>query len=228
MAQFDEYRTTYDAELSAATGFIQPDHTVFAESKANRIAEAAERHLGDVSRVVALDVGCGAGLVDSFLVSRVGELVGVDVSEGILKEAARRNPSVRYCSYPGGELPFDDASFDLVFATAVLHHVHGGDRPAFLRELRRVARPEGLIVVVEHNPLNPFSRLVVRRCVFDRDVALLRPKEVGALFEAAGIRLAERRFITFFPWRGRLFDRAERRLGSLPLGAQYLVAGLAP
>ena len=49
--------------------------------------------------------------------------------------------------------------------------------PAFVAELARVVRPGGLVVVFEHNPLNPLTRLVVSRVTFDDGVRLLRSGE---------------------------------------------------
>ena len=91
-------------------------------------------------------------------------LAGVDPSEAMIEAARKANPEADYRVADGTELPFEDGSFDLAFAVCVLHHVAPPDRPAFVAELARVTRPGGLTVVFEHNPLNPLTRLAVRRC----------------------------------------------------------------
>ena len=58
---------------------------------------------------------------------------------------------------PDGTLPFDDDRFDAVVSIEVIEHVE--DQFAFLRELARVARPGGLVVVTTPNVLNVSSRL---------------------------------------------------------------------
>lgn len=84
-----------------------------------------------------LEVGCGTGAVLNALSRELGDdLVGVDVGTPIAREEPA--PHVRFESYDGEHLPFEDHSFDLVYATHVLEHVL--DQRGFLRELRRVAR----------------------------------------------------------------------------------------
>jgi hypothetical protein len=48
------------------------------------------------------------------------------------------------------------------------------------------------------------------------------------MLRTAGVRIVEAPYILFFPLRGRVFRAIERGLGSLPLGAQYVVAGRKP
>src|SRR5207248_6423747 len=96
---------------------------------------------------------------------------------------------------------------------------------SFVEELARVTKRGGLVVVIEHNPLNPLTRLAVSRCDFDEGAVLLRARQTRRLLAEAGLTVAEARYIAFFPWRGRILRLAESRLGRLPLGAQYAVAG---
>ena len=83
-----------------------------------------------------------------------------------------------------------------------------------------------MLAIYEHNPINPLTRLAVSRCEFDEGVELLGRSETEAMLRAAGLVPAESRYIVFFPWRGRAFRAIERVLARLPLGAQYVVAGV--
>ena len=134
--------------------------------------------------------------------------------------AAHRNPNVEYVVSHAATFPFADATFDVAFASCVLHHVPRAECAALVAEMARAVRPGGLVIVLEHNPLNPATRLVVARCEFDKDAELLHMQETRALLAAAGLRERERAYILFFPWRNAF----ERRLARLPLGAQYYVA----
>jgi hypothetical protein len=80
-------------------------------------------------------------------------------------------------------------------------------------------------MLLEHNPFNPLTRLAVARCAFDDDAVLLSRRHAGRLLAEAGLSIAERRDLLFFPWSGTTSRRLERMLGPVPLGAQYLVAG---
>ncbi|GAA4735141.1 methyltransferase domain-containing protein [Isoptericola chiayiensis] len=99
-----------------------------------------------------LDVGCGPGTVTTDL-ARVlagGKVVGVDASATVL-EAAQSHAdalgarNVRFEQANAYELPFDDDTFDVVYAHQLLQHL--SDPVAALREMKRVARPGGLVAV---------------------------------------------------------------------------------
>ena len=143
----------------------------------------------------------------------------------MVERAREANPEVEYAVSEPRRLPHPDGRFDLAFAVCVLHHVDRADRLPLVRETARVVRPGGLVAVFEHNPLNPLTRRVVRDCAFDEDVELLPRRELEELFRAAALEVVSTHYLLFFPWRGRLFEAAERTLTRLPLGAQYVVAG---
>jgi SAM-dependent methyltransferase len=225
---FDRYRHTYKDEVQRSIGFSGQDVGFFTDVKACLLADAAERLVGPAQELSVLDVGCGVGLTDGYLRGRFRSLHGVDVSEGAVQEASVANPWASYASYDGRVLPFEDGRFDVAFAICVLHHVDPPDRQAFVVELGRVVRPGGVVLIFEHNPFNPLTRVAVNRCDFDRGVVLESRASTRRLFRSAGFAPAESRYIVFFPWRARGFRAAERPLGWLPLGAQYVVAARAP
>ena len=221
--EFDRYGDSYGAAVASSIGFAGQEHDFYVEAKARRLLELAERRLGDPSQIRALDVGCGVGLTDKHL-GAIGRLEGVDVSQPMVDQAAKENPSVRYTVYDGNVLPFEDGRFDLAFAINVFHHVAPTSRLALARELARVTRRSGVVAIFEHNPLNPLTRFVVSRCEFDEGVQLLSTREVRELVAQAGLEPVERHYILFFPWKARFLQRLEMRLGAFPLGAQHLTA----
>ena len=221
-AEFDRVGGSYRAAVDEAISFAGQEHDFYLEVKARRLVELARRHLGP-SRPTALDVGCGPGLFDRHVASAF-DLHGVDVSPAMVEQARETNPEVGYAVSEPGRLPYDDGRFDLAFAVCVLHHVERADRLPLVRETARVVRPGGLVAVFEHNPLNPLTRRVVRDCAFDEGVELLPRRELETLLRAAGLEVVSAHYLLFFPWRGRLFEAAERLLARLPLGAQYVVA----
>jgi SAM-dependent methyltransferase len=223
--KFDRYAHRYEEAIRTSIGFVGRDVDFFTRAKAWHLVELAERELGEVSRLSALDVGCGVGVTDRLLAPRFGSLQGLDVSEEALEVAARDNPSVRYASYDGESFPFADGAFDVVFAICVLHHVLPSSRPALVAEMARITKHPGVVAVFEHNPYHPHTRLVVRRCEFDEDAVLLPKRETRALLGGSTLSVAHEGYILFVPWDGVRIRRFERRLQRVPLGAQYLVAG---
>jgi ubiquinone/menaquinone biosynthesis C-methylase UbiE len=114
--------------------------------------------LEDVTR--ALDVGCGAGhwgLRLFGLMPANARFVGVDHEGGFLDAARARaherglGERAEFRVGSATELPFEDASFDLVTCQTVLIHV--GDAKRALREMKRVLVPGGIVVASEPNNL---------------------------------------------------------------------------
>src|SRR4029079_18223478 len=124
----------------------------------------------------------------------------IDVSSDCIVRARDDNPEVDYRVFDGSSFPFDEASFDPVTAICVVHHVAPVARANFIKEMRRVARPGGLICIIEHNPLNPLTRLAGMRCEFDRDATLLGVGEARRLLAAAGLREIGARHFLLLPW----------------------------
>lgn len=221
---FSAYSGRYREEMERSIGFIGQDVDFFAAVKAGRLIDLARRRLGDPATLAALDVGCGVGLTDRHLTQSFARVVGVDIAQGMIDEAARANPSAQYLLYDGRHLPFADGAIDLAFAISVFHHVPHPLRPNLVREMARVVRPNGLVVIIEHNPLNPLTRRAVAHCAWDEDAVLLGRRETRLLFESARLDLIEQRYIVFFPFFARQLTPVERALGWLPLGAQHYVA----
>ena len=223
VTSFDRYRDTYVDRLERATGGVG-DPQLFTEVKARLLLGAAGRLLGSPADLSVLDVGCGPGLTDAFLTGSFGAVTGVDISQQMVERAREINPSASYERYDGTRLPFESGSFDLAFAICVLHHVERLDRSAFAAEVARVTRPGGIVAILEHNPLNPLTRVVVSRCEFDKGVELVGMRETKRLLQGTGAAVVESGYFLFFPWHARVFRRAEAALGLVPLGAQYVVA----
>jgi ubiquinone/menaquinone biosynthesis C-methylase UbiE len=94
----------------------------------------------------ALDLGCGTGEFTAALARAGARVVGVDVAEAALARARGRHPGVDFRLVPiDGPLPFDEGSFELVWASEVIEHV--ADTAQWLSEVRRVLAPAGRLLV---------------------------------------------------------------------------------
>lgn len=222
---FDDHAASYRDEVDRAIAFSGKNVDFYAQRKAEVLVDVARRTLGDVHGRAILDVGCGIGLVDGHLVGRFSEVAGVDVSSEELEIAAADHPEVSYALSHTTRIPHPNDRFDIVFAACVLHHAPRADQPRLIAEMARVAKPGGLVIVFEHNPLNPLTRRVVSRVAFDEGVTLVRPAEVVALLRQSGLSEPWTRYMTFLPFGGRISRLVENRLTKVPLGAQYAVLG---
>jgi SAM-dependent methyltransferase len=103
-------------------------------------AELDRVALGEDARI--LDAGCGSGRMLDELRPR-GTVIGVDADDGAVAATRRRGHVAQRCAIE--RMPFADASFDLVTCLDVIEHTPDDRRT--LRELRRVTRPGGTLIV---------------------------------------------------------------------------------
>jgi ubiquinone/menaquinone biosynthesis C-methylase UbiE len=101
-----------------------------------------------------LDVGCGTGRLLAFLHEAWPglKLTGLDLSQPYLAEARRlvgRTARVKLIQGAAEKLPFDDDSLDLVFSSFLMHELPSNVRVEVLREMARVAKSGGLIIIVD-------------------------------------------------------------------------------
>lgn len=139
----------------------------------------------------ALDVGCGTGLLAERVADAGYEVMAADPFRGMLDRLQRRRPGFPAVQAAGEALPFADGTFALVYCVAVMHHVA---EPLAVRrtllEMARVTRPGGRIVVWDHNPLNPYWPLLMRRVPQDTGAERLIPEgEIVAGLRAGGARI---------------------------------------
>ena len=221
---FDSYRSNYRDVVQSSIDFSGLSYSFFMRAKADLLRELIAQRLGP-RKPAMLDVGCGVGSFHPLLRGMVDRLSGIDVSAASIAQARADNRDVDYRAFDGSSFPFADAGFDLVTAICVLHHVVPAEWAHFINEMRRVVRPGGLICVIEHNPLNPLTRLAVSRCEFDRDAVLLSAGKARTLMTAGGLRDVGTRHFLLLPWEAGPARRLEGALSNVPLGAQYAAFG---
>ncbi|GAA4181827.1 class I SAM-dependent methyltransferase [Gryllotalpicola koreensis] len=120
----------------------------YDDNAMHRALATAVAEFADLDGVTtALDVATGTGLVLRALAARDPrlELVGVDLSPGMLEVARRALPAARFVEGVAEELPVADASADLVTCVTALH-IFADPLPVF-EEFARVLAPEGSLVV---------------------------------------------------------------------------------
>lgn len=100
-----------------------------------------------------LDAGCGVGMYTLQFQRFTPHVVGIELDLAAAAQAGERLSQVVLA--PAEALPFDDASFDVVFSHEVIEHVQ--DDRAAVREMVRVTAPRGRIALFCPNRLYPFE-----------------------------------------------------------------------
>lgn len=213
----------FDVASEVYDGYF-PRHVT--EHYVRRRVEWVCRHAG---KGRLLDVGCGTGrLAEALAGNSRFWVVGADASGGMLGKARERN--VRAVRADSPSLPFRTGSFDATLSVAMLHHVAADGVPpdSVLREMVRVTRRNGWVMVIDHNPLNPYWPVLLRRVPWDRGVRrLIPPQEVLSCFQGAGVdgvKMVRSGFIPDFVPEALapVFSMVERCLERTPIVRRFL------
>ena len=160
----------------------------------SRLTDWGLEHIAIEKHYTILDAGCGGGRTVSKLaaIATEGKVYGVDYSQESVAASARTNAraiglgrvEIRHASV--SQLPFSDDMFDLV--TAVETHFWWPNLPADMREIFRVLRPGGsLILIAEiYKGANTVTARLAEKYSERTGMALLSLDEHRELFETAG------------------------------------------
>lgn len=110
--------------------------------------ETVRRVVGDRNGLTIVDVGSGTGRFSSLLADEFdAQVVGVEPSDKMrgVAEAECRHPNVRFVEGAAERIPLDDDSCDVAWLSQIVHHLT--DLDAAAKELRRVVRSSGLVIV---------------------------------------------------------------------------------
>jgi demethylmenaquinone methyltransferase/2-methoxy-6-polyprenyl-1,4-benzoquinol methylase len=153
--------------------------------------------LGPGSRI--LDVATGTGAQAFAFADNAGEVVGIDLSEAMLRIARRQNrfPNVTFQQADAAELPFDDETFNASCVSFALHEMPISIRERVIREMARVTKPGGSVTVVDYGlPRNRVASSLVFHIVklYERDhYASFVRSDLNAFLLNAGVDPSEHR-----------------------------------
>ncbi|AFM17480.1 methylase involved in ubiquinone/menaquinone biosynthesis [Mycolicibacterium chubuense NBB4] len=152
------------------------------------------------SRRVA-DVGCGTGILADRIAREVhpDQIFGVDLSEGMLAQAAQRSTTVQWLTAPAEQLPFDDGSLDAVVSTSAFHWFN---QPAALREFHRVLAPGGFAAVATLSPRQRFPLQMLPAPLYEAP----DPARMRTLFTDAGFSVDDQHRVRRPLWTQVLSD----------------------
>jgi ubiquinone/menaquinone biosynthesis C-methylase UbiE len=143
------------------------------------------------------EVGAGTGNFLSLFAESGRRLIAVDLTIGMLREAAERHGGMSLVGGDGARLPFASRSIDLVACAQVLHHVP--EPLPFVAEMRRVCSPHGNVLIVDQAAPEHFEQAVaMSELEFLRDpthAASRPPSAFRIMLAGAGLRLVDERIV---------------------------------
>jgi SAM-dependent methyltransferase len=201
------YARRDDSGRARLYGWAQPDVALSRFLLHSAITQLLrEVGLRDLAQLEFLDVGCGTGGWLRTLQEWGGaprRLHGIDLLENRIESARTLAPGIDFQLSPGWPLPFQTASMDFVSAFTVFSSILAADaRLGLAKEMQRVLRPGGLILLYDFrigNPKNPDTIGVGR-------------SETRRLFPGYRIR---RRLVTLAPPLQRPLSRVSPLLAHL-------------
>ncbi len=197
----------------------QYDQTIPAHVQAHYLTKRVAFIRRYVPPGTIVDVGCGTGLLGEALRAAGSTVVGVDESIGMLREC-RRHGRLACCCGRSAQLPIASASVDAAICVATLHHLYAPEvARRTLREMLRIVKPNGWVLVWDHNPLNPYWPCLMRRLPQDQEPTRLVPlHELTQVLAQGGAReirvwrlglvpdFAPRAFLRLFQWIEQMIE----------------------
>jgi len=137
------------------------------DESGTRFFLAANAAIDHVEKPWVLDICCGTGAVISAFADRYprGTFIGCDFSRGMLLAAWRKETAGKVAFVQGNAacLPFTGGLFHAVSCSHALYELKGEDRQLALREMKRVIRDDGVVLIMEHEaPVRPVARFMFR------------------------------------------------------------------
>ena len=193
----NDYYKKLDPDFRLRERYLAEDRRL--ESRYRRKAAEICKHITphlDLERATILDLGCGRGTYGRLLVGEKGRVVGVDLNLIELDIAGNASDSrFSYLAGNGCFLPFKASLFDLILCRHTLEHLSDPER--FLREARRVLKPDGAVYLSTPNrfsfllPNGKDGRKWLRKKFLGTDEGVYQMytlRELRALVMATGFR----------------------------------------
>jgi 2-polyprenyl-3-methyl-5-hydroxy-6-metoxy-1,4-benzoquinol methylase len=144
-------------DVEETWGWSSPAGTLRAKRRA-----CFYREMGEIEKdLKVLELGCGTGIFTEEIAKSGASITAIDISEEFLSIARKKVP-LKYVTFKNTsaeDMDFDDDTFDAVYGSSVLHHLHINTA---LKEIRRVLKPGGRLVFTEPNLLNPQVMLMFK------------------------------------------------------------------
>ena len=141
----------YSHEISEIYGQGAQDFSDFFKSAHEFLAPDRQRFLESMpSEAKILDCGCGPGQDSEFFAKLGINVTGIDITPEFIVMAARRVPEARFMQMDMVEINLRADSFDGIWVSFSLLHIHQADVPKVLSNLKKVMKASGKLMIALH------------------------------------------------------------------------------
>lgn len=139
----------------------------------------------------ACDLGCGPGQIARYLSERGAEVCGIDLSQRMIEQARRLNPGIEFARGNMLSLDVADEAWGGIVAFYSIIHIPRDEVVAALSEMKRVLRPEGLLLLSFHigDEILHVKDMWGERVSLD--FIFFRPDEMEGYLKSAGFGIEE-------------------------------------
>jgi len=102
-----------------------------------------------------LDAGCGNGYITSYLTKINSNVIGIDISDGMLSEAQKQYPKIKFQKMNMTKLSFEDNTFGGIFCFQAFEHISPEQQLLVLKEFFRALQNEGTLMFNTNNLYYP-------------------------------------------------------------------------
>jgi ubiquinone/menaquinone biosynthesis C-methylase UbiE len=190
---FDEHASVY--ETGAGLGHINHPGWLYFRRQFYRLILPFIPNAGQI-----LEVGCGTGAFTGLWASKAKQVVGVDISQEMLRHARQQHPHMWVVAADAEHLPFKEGSFDAIFGVNVFSYVE--DRAKAFRECFRALSRSGYFVDADMNGRFPAwsrDRLLGRKSLLLNLRANILPN-LNRLLREAGFQLEMSQTFSWIPY----------------------------
>lgn len=138
-----------------------------------------------------LDAGCGSARDAAYFVSKGFDALGIDLSEGLLTEAAKLHPEVKTMQMSLTEITLADESFDGVWSKAALLHIDRIDVPKVLGDFYRILKPGGALFIQTKAGDGEGAQPVPFDNSLERYFTFFNEKEIQQMVQNAGFTVLD-------------------------------------
>jgi ubiquinone/menaquinone biosynthesis C-methylase UbiE len=228
-AEFDQFADDYDKQLRETISVTGEGPEYFSDYKIADLATFVDNHSLPSDHIFDFGSGIGNSLPYFRKYFPSSKLSCADVSARSMEIAHTRFPGPEaYVKIEREHIPVADRSQDITFSACVFHHIPHEEHINWLRELLRITKAGGVLMIYEHNPLNPLTVRAVNTCPFDVNARLILGSALRSAAFEAGWRAPKIDYRLFFPRSFAAFRPFEQQLGWLFLGAQYRLTAICP